>query len=180
MTWVRVVGLAAGVVVAASVSGCGVEEVTPAPSCDGGASILIVAQSVPTATLVPCLGRLPDGWSVTAVGVDESGTAVRFDSDRAGDDAAELTYTGDCDVSEATAVPSDHPPAARFETVHQLRPSFQADRAYVFDGGCATFSFTFAPGASATESVAIGEALSFVTRADLEAGLAETFIEERL
>jgi hypothetical protein len=172
--------LAVGVVAMVAVAGCAVDEVMPAPNCTEGNSLLIAAQSVPEALLVPCLERLPDGWAVSSVAIDEDETIVRFDSDRAGDDAAVLRYGSSCDVSAAVSVASDLAMAERFDEIRRLEPGFRAERSYVFPGGCISWTFDFDRGASATQSVAIGDALSVVTRRELNENIRNDFLDAEL
>lgn len=172
---VALIGVSAG-----AGGGCAVDEVMPAPSCIEGGSVLIAAQSVPDAHLVPCLDSLPDGWTVSSVAIDQDETIVRFDSDRAGDDAAVLRYRSWCDVSNGIAVASDLRMAERFDEIRRLDPGFRAVRSYVFPGGCISWTFDFDDEASATESVAIGNALSVITRRELNEQVRASFIDEDL
>ena len=48
---------------------CSVQDATPSPSCDQGDSVLIAAQSVPGAQMLPCLTQLPLGWEVETVDI---------------------------------------------------------------------------------------------------------------
>jgi hypothetical protein len=175
---VAALALGALAVGALALGACATEEVLPAPSCSEGGSVLIVAQSVPTAQQIPCLGPLPEGWNVASVRVDQDGTTIRFDSDRAGRAAAVLRLADACDVSLAVPATSDQPPAARFDDIEQLVPRFRGVRYYVFPGGCVWWTFAFAEGASATETVAIGEALTLYSRATLNENVHKTFIDE--
>ncbi len=173
---------ARGVVVTAAlvllVGACSVEQALPAPSCADGSSALIAAQSVSTASQIPCLEQLPNGWQVASVKVDQHGTVVRLDSDRAGDNAATLRLEAGCDISGAVSSPSELPAAARYDQIDRLEPGFRASRFYVFPGGCVSWTFDFDKGASATESVAIGDTLTLVSRESLNDNIRETFIDE--
>ena len=159
---------------------CSVESATPHPDCTEGGSGLIVAQSVSTATLLPCLGPLPDGWSVETVSVNQDRTIVRFDSDRAGEDAAILRFTERCDTEPSVSMTSEHAGAERYDDIQRLQPSFRARRMYVFEGGCVTWTFDFDRGVSATEAVAIGESLTLVSRELVNDNVRATFIDEDL
>lgn len=159
---------------------CSVEETLPPPWCEGSGSVFIVAQSVPSAALVPCLEALPDGWSIASVRVTQGGSAVVLDSDRAGDNAAELLFESSCDVSVGVTSPSEQADAQRFDNIEQLSPRFRSQRHYVFDGGCVSWFFDLDDGVSATESVAIGERLRLVSRRSLNDQLSQTFIDEDL
>jgi hypothetical protein len=159
---------------------CSVELTLPPPSCEEAGSGLIVAQSVPEAEFVPCLLELPAGWGVEGVRVDDDGTRVRLDSDRAGEDAAVLYYSEACDPADAVSIPSDQPGADRFEHIERLTPGFRADRYYLFDGGCVRWRFDFDDGAPAGLSVQLGSALVLVSRDELNEALRESFIDEEL
>jgi hypothetical protein len=162
------------------VAGCGGGEEFPAPECGGGSTVLVEAQSVPTAGLLPCLDRLPDGWTIAHVRVDQGGTTVRLDSDRAGGGAAELRFRPSCDVTGAVRVSSDLPPAVRFDRIDQLVPRFRGARYYVSDGACTSWLFDFDDGVTATEAVAISDALQLVRRDVVETNVREHFVDEEL
>lgn len=152
----------------------------PAPSCSWGGSSVIVAQSVPSASQVPCLEFLPDGWSVATVSVNQNRSVITLDSDRAGDKAATLRLEPTCDVSAAVSSVSEYPAAERFENIKQLAPGFRASRSYRFTGGCITWEFDFDDDASATEAVALGDALQLIPRQELSDRLSATFAEDGL
>jgi hypothetical protein len=177
---VRSAGWAAPLAILVGLAGCSVEQTLPPPHCEQDGSGLIVAQSVPTASQVPCLGDLPAGWSVSTVRVNEHHSVITMDSDRAGDDAAVLRFEDTCDVSGAASTPSELPPAERFDAIEQVRPSFVARRFYVFDGGCVYWTFEFDSGVSATESVAIGDSLALVPRLQLQQMISESFLDEEI
>lgn len=172
--------LAAGLLLAVVVAGtaCSVERTLPLPDCEDGGSVLIVAQSVPTASQVPCLNPLPTGWSVDTVLVNERHTVVKLDSDRAGDEAATLRLEPVCDLTGAIPVASDLPPTDRYDLVAQLDPSFEGARFYVFDGGCVVWEFDFARDASATEAVAIADTLVLVSRQEFVDTVRDIFVDE--
>jgi hypothetical protein len=159
---------------------CSVQQTLGAPSCDDGNSALIVAQSVPTASQVPCLGPLPDGWEVTTVNVNQDRTVVTLDSDRAGDSAAILRFEQRCDTADAVPAPSDQPAADRYDSITSATPSFEGARHYVFPGGCVSWAFDFESGASATDAIAVAGALMLISREDFNATIRESFIDEEI
>lgn len=159
---------------------CSLEETMPAPSCLDGGSGLVVAQSVPTAELVPCLGSLPDGWSIDGVMIDQDGTIVRLDSDRAGFGAARLLFRRRCGAEGAVPVPSDQGGARAFEFIERLQPGFRAARIYRFNGGCVRWEFDFEPDISATLSIDLQARLTLVPRSAINDSIRETFIDEEL
>jgi tRNA A-37 threonylcarbamoyl transferase component Bud32/membrane-associated phospholipid phosphatase len=138
-----------------------------APSCGTGHSMILSAQAVPSAPLLPCIAALPSGWSIGGADISTGKTTLRLDSDRAGTGAITVTLTAACDTSGAQQIPSDQPGTRRFEHPRSLAPQFSALRFYTFPGGCITYQFSFAPGASPILADAAGTALSFQPRATL-------------
>ena len=138
-----------------------------APRCGTGHSMILAAQAVPSAARLPCIAALPSGWSIG--GADISGGRVSFwlNSDRAGPGAITVILTATCDISGARQIPSDQPGTRRFERPLSLPPRFSDLRFYTFPGGCATYRFSFAPGASSVLAIAAGSALSFQPRPTL-------------
>lgn len=159
---------------------CSIEQATPPPLCLGGGSELIVAQSVPTAKLVPCLGPLPHGWEVDTVRVDQDGSIVRLDSDRAGTNAARLVFRRDCDITDGVLVPSDQSGVPAYEAIRRIQPGFLGERIYIFDGGCVRWEFDFDPEVSATLAIDLRARLTLVPRSEINRSIRENFIDEEL
>jgi hypothetical protein len=116
--------------------------------------VILMAQSVPTASFVPCLEGLPLGWHF--VDLDARHDSARFwlDSDRYGTHAIEVRLAADCDTSGATEIPSEQPDMRRLERITQVSPQFIGRRYYLFDGGCITVVFKIA-GTDSSESLAV-------------------------
>ena len=181
-------GHAIVVALALFTAGCSVEDSLDAPDCVRGGSAIIVAQSVPTADLIPCLGPLPTGWEVDTVKIDQDGTVIRLDSDRAGEGAAGLHYADTCDTGDAVPVPSGQDDADRFDNVETGEPgdsgSLRGQRYYVFSGGCVWWEFDFVGADDSVVlfslSLELGNTLSLVTRDWLNESIRENFIDEEL
>ncbi len=135
-----------------------------APACGTGHSMILSAQAVPSAALLPCIAALPSGWSIGGVDISSGKSSFWLDSDRAGPRAVTVTLTAACDTSGAQQIPSDQPGTRRFERPLSLVPQFSALRFYTFPGGCATYQFSFTPGTSPVLIVTADGALSFVPR----------------
>jgi len=160
------------------VTGCSIEEVLPAPNCDGDSTIILAAQSVPTAEFVPCFDPLPAGWDVVTTTIDQDGTIVRFDSDRAGSSAAVFHYADTCDLTKAVRAPSEFAFVERYELVESVSPRLRSQRFYVFDGGCAWWDFDFDLDAPSVLAIELGDQLELVSRLELNQSIHETFIDE--
>jgi tRNA A-37 threonylcarbamoyl transferase component Bud32 len=172
----RVGGAAAMFAVIVAVTYVGYTLFTPvrnlgaqAPECGTGHAMILAAQAVPSAALLPCIAALPSGW--TAPGTDAeiaSGQASFWlNSGQAGVQAVTITLTATCDTSGAQQIPSDQAGTRRFERPLSLAPQFSDIRYYTFPGGCATYQFLFAPGASPVLAAAVDSALSFTPRSAL-------------
>ena len=178
---VRRVGLALGILaatalaVAISVSAfkpTGNDVGASAPTCGTGHSIILAAQAVPSAALVPCVAAVPAGWSVHDLldgGADIASGYATFwlDSDVAGGQAFGITLSATCDVSGATQVRSDQPGTRRFDRLLSQQPQFAELRFYTFPGGCVSYQFNFADGGSALLANQASGAVGFMPRAVL-------------
>ena len=155
---------------AAVLSGCGQAMVSrdAVPTCDGTAGLILMAQSVPSATYGPCIEEFPAGWSFGGAEIRSGRGEFWLDSDRAGLRAVTVVLTRRCDVSKAVEVPpaADEVGMKRYEEPRALPPSFSGNRYYVFPGGCVTYQFAFAAGASFALALEADEALSFLSRAE--------------
>ena len=138
-----------------------------APPCGIGHSMILAAQAVPSAALVPCVAALPSGWQAGGADIATGHSRFWLDSDQAGAAAVTITLSATCDVSGARLVPSDQPGTRRFERQLSQRPQFAALRFYVFPGGCVTYQFSFAPGASSLLAIPVNGAVGLVPRSRL-------------
>jgi hypothetical protein len=177
----RVALAAAALIIVAVAAVVGLKAFSPAdnvgsyaPICGTGHSMILSAQAVPSAALLPCVAALPAGWSTGGADISSGKTTLRLDSDRAGPGAITVTLAAACDTSGAHQIPSDQPGTRRFERPLSLRPQFSDLRFYTFPGGCATYRFSFAPGAPPVLAVAAGSALSFLPRSVLVESVRRT------
>jgi tRNA A-37 threonylcarbamoyl transferase component Bud32 len=145
-----------------------------APSCGTGHSMILSAQAVPTAALLPCIAALPSGWSIDGADIASGMTRFWLDSDRAGARSATITLTATCDTAGARQIPSDQPGTRRFERPLSLEPQFSSLRFYTFPGGCVTYEFRFAPGASPVLAGTASTAVGFVPRSRLVSLVRQT------
>ncbi len=145
-----------------------------APECGTGNTMILMAQAVPSATSLPCLAELPSGWNVGGSDILSGRAHFLLNSDRAGNSAVTVTLTRTCDTAGAQRIPSDHPGTSRFERPLSLRPQFTGLRFYTFPGGCVTYRYNFAPGASPVLAIAVDSAVTFVPRSTLVSDVRHT------
>jgi len=131
--------------------------------------LLLMAQSVPTAELVPCVEILPAGWTLGDVFVGNGRSRFTLTSDRGGVLVAELTAS--CDLAGSVELTSERAGARRYLRIERNAAGVAMTRTYTFPGGCVTQRLA-APEASrqqlASES---SSALGFTTRDALAAAL---------
>ena len=90
----RLIAAAAGILMLAT--GCSdIDEarVGPTPTCSttSRGTQLLIAQAVPTAQAIPCIGRLPDGWVYDAADIEVGEATLVFANPGVGDVTIELT-----------------------------------------------------------------------------------------
>jgi tRNA A-37 threonylcarbamoyl transferase component Bud32/membrane-associated phospholipid phosphatase len=136
------------------------------PDCGTGNVMVLMAQSVPSATSVPCVAALPAGWHVGALDVRNDRSRFWLNSDLGGRHAVEvrLLPPAECRPNGATEVPSDQVGMRRLERPEQLPPKLRSTRYYLFEGGCVTYRFAFDGDASASLIFDADTALSFQAR----------------
>ena len=141
-------------------------EVSRPPDCGTGRTMVLMAQAVPDATLVPCIGALPSGWELGGVHVERGRASFWLDSDRGGDHAvrAALVPRSSCRVEGASAVPSDEVGTRRYERPSRLEPNLVTTRYYLFPGGCVTYRYSLRAAAGAELLFDAEQALDFQPR----------------
>jgi hypothetical protein len=167
--------------VTALIAGCSVQpvDVGVTADCDEGDGhvnplLVLMAQAVPTAELVPCIGAVPSAWRRGPVDVEKGRGAFAFvpsSVEGPGEAVLSVVLTDACDASGATEVPSDEPGTRRYERLRDVGQGYEGERLYVYDGGCTTLDFRL-PGQNRAQQV--GEAslaVSFVSRDELRDGV---------
>jgi tRNA A-37 threonylcarbamoyl transferase component Bud32/membrane-associated phospholipid phosphatase len=131
--------------------------------------LLLMAQSVPTASLVPCVEILPAGWTLGDVFVGNERSRFTLTSDRGGVLVAELTAS--CDLAGSAELTSERPGARRYLRIERNAAGVAMTRTYTFPGGCVTQRLA-APEASRQQLAGeSSSALGFTTRDALAAAL---------
>jgi hypothetical protein len=129
------------------------------------------AQAVPSASLVPCVRRLPVGWSLGDVAVNDGRTVITLHHDRAGE-AMVARLTAGCDPAGAAEETSGQPGVRRYQRVEGQAPLYRAVRLEVFPGGCLTTQITAPQAYLAEVAASAGDILGFTSRQTLVEELA--------
>ena len=155
-------------------AGCGQVQSSSAPTCvpKGADTLALLAQSVPTATKVPCISSYPAGWHYASLSVRNGESRFTLDSDRAGISAVRVSLLPRCDLEGATEIASDEPDTRRYERIISVVDDFQAIRSYTFEGGCITYRFDFdRQGRALVNEVSV--AIGFIDRSAVDALVRE-------
>ncbi|MDQ3898723.1 MAG: hypothetical protein M3326_16015 [Actinomycetota bacterium] len=134
-----------------------------APECGAESTVILMAQAVPSATLIPCLEGLPSGWKFGRADVRDGFAEFSLKSDQSGSRAVVVTLTAACDVAGTNRISTDEDGTTRYEAPITSTQS-PLVRAYLFPGGCTTYRFGKAGGGTAEEVFNAERALSFTAR----------------
>src|SRR6266536_3402385 len=142
-------------------------------ACTDLEPLWLQAQSVPSASLVPCLRPIPAGWKLMNVTVNDGRSVLTFDSDRAGTGAMVVRLTAGCAAGRGTEVAPDHLGVRRYMLIEQQAPRFVATRYDVFVGGCVTTRFSIPAETRAQLTAEAATLLDFTTRQALQRTLEQ-------
>jgi tRNA A-37 threonylcarbamoyl transferase component Bud32 len=141
--------------------------------CNDLEPLWLMAQSVPSASLVPCVQLLPVGWQVTRVTVNNGRSVITVDHDRAGKRALVIELTAACDLAGATQMTSEQRGAERYWRVDRTAPEFSAARLYDLPGGCITEQLTVPAASGQQLTTESSSAFGFVSRQELRRALSQ-------
>jgi membrane-associated phospholipid phosphatase/tRNA A-37 threonylcarbamoyl transferase component Bud32 len=141
--------------------------------CSNLEPLWLMAQSVPSASLIPCLQYVSVDWTVAKIAVNNGRSVITLDHDRGGTAAMVVRLTAACDLAGATEVTSEQSGARRYLRVDRNSAEFSATRAYTFPGGCVTQRFRAAgPSPLRLRDTASTE-FGFITRQELRQALSQ-------
>jgi hypothetical protein len=133
--------LAAG----AALAGCAAADDT-VPGCADPLRLAIVAQSVPSASYLPCIRNLQPGWTTSGFDPTQDGTSFLLNSDRSPGQPVTVRLTTACRISGASPSPARAPGVLTYTRLDSIRPRFSGRLYDVFPGGCVTYTFDFSHG----------------------------------
>ncbi len=165
----RLVAVLSAVALGLVATSCGTAASHADPTCvpKGPDTLILMAQSVPSAEKLPCIASYPAGWHFASMDIHSGGSHFTLDSDRAGISAVRVSLQAHCDVTGATEIPSDEPGARRFERILSVVNNFKALRLYQFEGGCVMYRFDFdRQGRALVNEVSV--AIGFISRSAVD------------
>jgi tRNA A-37 threonylcarbamoyl transferase component Bud32/membrane-associated phospholipid phosphatase len=144
-----------------------------AVGCSDREPLWLMAQAVPSASLVPCVQLLPVGWTLADVKVQDGRGRISFNTDRAGQAAVVVELTASCDLTGAVELSSEQQTARRYLRIERNPAGVAITRAYTFPGGCVTQRL-LAPAASRQQLASEASfGLGFTTRQELRQALSQ-------
>jgi tRNA A-37 threonylcarbamoyl transferase component Bud32/membrane-associated phospholipid phosphatase len=142
--------------------------------CSDLEPLWLMAQSVPSASLVPCVRALPVGWSVAQVAVNDGRSVLTLDHDRAGDDALVVRLTAACDPGGAVEGPSPITGVRHFQRIESgTGGAFGATWYDQFPGGCVTSRLRLTTDPNGEFAAQAPQVLGFTTREALSRALQQ-------
>jgi len=142
-------------------------------ACTDLEPLWLQAQSVPSASLVPCVRALPVGWSVGRVTVNDGRSVLTLNHDRAGDAALVVRLTAGCDPGGAVEGPSPIAGIRHYQrTESSTGGGFSATWYDQFPGGCVTSRLHLTTDPNGEFAAQAPQVLGFTTRAALREALS--------
>jgi hypothetical protein len=179
----------AGLVLAVALGGCasnvyigpsGPDPANTPLQCDQPADfpsglLVLFAQSVPTASAVPCLRARIENWNVTRLDVRDGRALLEF-SYRFGDaETVTLELARECDLRGSREVSSEQPGMQRFERELRRGGRYANERYYRYPGACTSLRFSLSGSESlaALRGAEASGALGFVSRESIDRQIRE-------
>ena len=142
------------------------------PKCQIGSRLGLVAQSVPSASYVPCLAHLPEGWDGRSFRAVSGHTRFSLLSDRAGGRAVTVTLRSRCDIKGASFVGAERGSGAeRYARLESIAPRYRGTWMDVFPGGCVSYRFDLQRGPHIPLLEDLDAAVDLFPRSNLAAGI---------
>ena len=152
--------------VSASLAGCATFS-HAAPRCDDPLRLAIIAQSVPSASYLPCIRTLPEGWGSSGFDPSQRGTSFLLNSDRSPGRPVVVRLAATCQPGKASPSPARAPGVVTYTRLTSIAPRFAGSLYDVFPGGCVSYGFDFTLGPQITLMEQFEEAVGLYPRQQL-------------
>jgi hypothetical protein len=154
-------------------AGCGMTVEAAEPRCGAVERLALVAQSVPTATYVPCLQDLPVGWRTTRFEAERGSTRLSLLSDRSGGRPVEVVLSPACDVSGASPARPRADGVRSYLELDTVAPLYAGTAYDVFPGGCVQYAFALPRGPHIPLMEDLDASIGLVPRRELRLDVRE-------
>ncbi|HZD73214.1 MAG TPA: hypothetical protein VE776_04900, partial [Actinomycetota bacterium] len=133
----------------------------------------LIAQSVPSASLVPCVRTRVAGWTVADVAVNNGRSVIVLDHDRAGKGTVVVRLAAGCDTTGTFETPSATPGVRRYQRIDQSPSVFGATWYDRFPGGCLTYRLHSTSDLEGSFAIELPGLLGFTSRDTLRRTLSQ-------
>ncbi len=131
------------------------------------------AQSVPSASLVPCVRSRVPGWKVADVAVNNGRSVITLDHDRAGSGAVVVRLAAVCDTVGTVETPSPTQGVRRYQRVDLATDAFGATWYDRFAGGCVSYRLHSTSDVEGSFAIELPGLLGFTSRDGLREALSQ-------
>jgi hypothetical protein len=128
--------------------------------------MVLMAQSVPTASAVPCMHAELDDWFLDDLDSWDGRTRIEF-SRLIDEFALTIEVTRACDRGGASETATDQPGTRRFDQRIRTGSSYRDRRFYLLPGACVTYEFRLTGTGAEEAAEDISSAIGFVSRDQL-------------
>jgi hypothetical protein len=142
-------------------------------ACTDLEPLWLEAQSVPSASMVPCVRFLPVGWTVANVTVNNGQSVLTLDHDRAGNSALVVRLTAACAPIGAVEGPSATRGVRHYQRIESRTGEFTATWYDQFPGGCVTTRLYLTNDPTGEFAGQAPQVVGFTTRAALQQALSQ-------
>lgn len=136
------------------------------PVCEVRPPTILMAESVRSATKIPCVKSLPVGWSWGGFRAEDGETTFELSATAGGDAAVTVRFVARCPVEQTGVDIADD---IELDEVVASEDPYEAQRTYRFDGGCATVRIAFVSGAPVDRLLRdVDRSIGFLDRAVID------------
>ena len=143
------------------------------PECEAGPRLATIAQSVPTASYVPCIEQLADGWTAGNLDTGRGSTRFALLPHRAGARTVRVAFEEACDARGATPAPARAEGVRTSIKLASVSPRYAGTIFDVFPGGCVSYRFDFARGPHIALMEDLGGTVGLFSRRQLRVALQD-------
>jgi hypothetical protein len=134
------------------------------PTCRSDPPTVLMAESVQSATMIPCVDALPQGWTWHGFEANESSATFSLEQ-QDGDGLLEVQLLPSCDVTGAGEQVEGFPTVERHRSVEN--DGARVVWTSTFPGGCSNATLTFSAPPAESEVDRMEGAISFFPRDQL-------------
>jgi len=135
--------------------------------------IVLMAQSVPMASQLPCLNSLPADWALGRYDVRDGHAQVLISYLPQENEQVTLDLVGSCDLNGAVESSNDQPGIRRYDRTIRSGSRYADERYFVYPDACTVLHFDLRGTGSEARANEIASVLRFTSRVELDRKVRE-------